>query len=426
MEQQMPSEREFVAHVVRRLGMGANARIAAGLETPADAIAQAFDLSGPLELPDVPPPQSYEELEENQERWRGLFGWWLRRMAAGDRLIEERLVWFWHDHFATSMQKVENPYLMWRQHLTLREHALGNFRDLLSALARDPAMLVYLDGDGNNPEELNENFGREVMELHTLGLNQYTQEDVVAAARAFTGWMVNEPLWEDADFETESGFFSDEVEPWGALFMPDYHDDGSKTLLGRTGRLGMDEALEILLEQPAAGAHIAAKLYRELVGFWPDDATADRLGRTFAADYEILPLVEAIVAEPAFLAPKAVRAKVRTPLEKLVTLLQAFGSDVPDEYLIYVLESQSYLPFAPPNPAGFAKGQRLLSPGSLIGGFHLLHILEEPPEDLATSDALASLGLNDIEASTERIVLGASDPLQALALAFGSPEFVLT
>ena len=422
----MPSEREYVAHVVRRLGMGANARLAATLETPADAIAQAFDLSGALDLPDVPPPRSYEEIEQNEERWQSLFGWWLKRMAAGDRLIEERLVWFWHDHFATSLQKVENPYLMWRQHLTLREHATGNFRDLLSALARDPALLVYLDGDGNNPEELNENFGREVMELHTLGLNQYTQEDVVAAARAFTGWMVNEPLWEDADFETESGFVSDDVEPWGALFMSEYHDHGSKTLLGHTGRLGMDEALGILLEQPAAGPHIAAKLYRELVGFWPDDATADRLGREFAADYEILPLVEAIVAEPAFLSAEAVRAKVRTPLEKLVTIMQSFAPDVPEEYLFYVLESQAYLPFNPPNPAGYPKGRRLLSPGALVGGFHLLHILEEPPEDLAKADAFTNLGLYDMTASTERIVTGASDPLQALALAFGSPEFVLT
>ena len=108
--------------------------------------------------------------------------WWVGRMQQPDRLVEERLTWFWHDHFATSVAKVRVPYLMWQQHLTLRQHATGNFADLLKAVARDPAMLLYLDGITNAADERNENFGRECLELFTMGRDGgYTQDDVVAA-----------------------------------------------------------------------------------------------------------------------------------------------------------------------------------------------------------------------------------------------------
>ncbi len=120
--------------------------------------------------------------------------WWIGRMAGSDRMIEERLVWFWHDHFATSIAKVRVPYLMWQQHLTLRQHATGNYGELLHAISRDPAMLLYLDGITNAAQERNENFGRECLELFTMGRDGgYTQDDVVEASRSFTGWVVNIP-----------------------------------------------------------------------------------------------------------------------------------------------------------------------------------------------------------------------------------------
>ena len=144
-------------------------------------------------------------------------------MQQPDRMIEERLTWFWHDHFATSVVKVREPYLMYRQHLTLRNHATGNFADLLKAVARDPAMLVYLDGITNAADERNENFGRECLELFTMGRDGgYTQDDVVAASRAFTGWVVDLPGRRfSARLEQLTG-----VQPWDAVFVARRHDDG--------------------------------------------------------------------------------------------------------------------------------------------------------------------------------------------------------
>ena len=149
-------------------------------------------------------------------------------MASGDRLIEERLVWFWHDHFATSLAKVRFPYLMWQQHLTLRQHATGNYADLLHAVARDPAMLLYLDGITNAAQERNENFGRECLELFTMGRDGgYTQNDVVEASRSFTGWVVNIPGRPFASALRRS--------PGARCSFRNATIAGTKTLLGKTG-----------------------------------------------------------------------------------------------------------------------------------------------------------------------------------------------
>ncbi|CAN0394749.1 unnamed protein product, partial [Phaeothamnion confervicola] len=297
-------------------------------------------------------------------------------MADPGRMIDERLTWFWHDHFATSLAKVPVPYLLWRQHLTIREHALGNFAELLKAVAKDPAMLVYLDGTKSTAKEHNENFGRECMELFTMGRDSgYTQDDVVAASRSFTGWVVDLPGRPAKDLGS----------PWNAVFVPRRHDDGTKTLLGVTGALDMDGALDVILDQPSTARFIAAKLHRELVGLSPDDDALDRLATSFAADYEILPLVRAIVAEPAFTSDAAVRAKVRTPLERTVAIIQAAGTQVDVAAfggrgkkrgpLSRALRSMSYLPFLPPNVAGYPKGDRLLGPSSLVHAFDLLQAI---------------------------------------------------
>ena len=183
------SSRERISHVIRRLSMGVHADLVRSVDDAGAAIDAALDLSAPAPQPlEFPAPADYE-VGRNVQQIALPITWWLERMASGDRLVEERMVWFWHDHFATSVAKVRVPYLMWQQHLTLRKHATGNYADLLHAVARDPAMLLYLDGITNAAQERNENFGRECLELFTMGRNGgYTQNDVVEASRSFTGW----------------------------------------------------------------------------------------------------------------------------------------------------------------------------------------------------------------------------------------------
>ncbi len=415
----MVSHRELVSHAVRRLGVGANPDLAAGAAGIDDAIARSLDLGVPPGEPlDVEPPRNWDDAEEAIPL-EEIVAWWVDQMTASRRPIEERLTWFWHDHFATSAEKVETPYLMWRHVQTLRRHATGSFAELLRAVSRDAAMLLYLDGAESTAEAPNENFGREVMELHTLGVGNYTEDDVVAAARAFTGWMVN---WPDDD-----GHFEWDAEPWAGVFVPEYHDHGSKTLLGVTGRVDMDGALDVLLDHPATAPRIAGKLHEELTGLPADAATAERLGSVLRRDWAIMPLVEAIVSSPAFTSAEAVRSKIRTPLEKVVSLRQAFplDGDYAPEDAVWFLEALAYLPLVAPNPAGYPKGPRLLGPGQLVGSFTMLQLVAEPRHRQA-EELFERLGLYDVSEQSRRVVAGAARPGDGLALAFGSPEFALT
>ena len=155
-----------------------------------------------------------------------------------------RLTLFWHDHFATSLVKVQNPALMYRQNCLLREHALGRFGPMLQAMSRDGAMLIWLDSNSNLKGRPNENYARELMELFSLGVGNYTEKDVREAARAFTGWR---------------------TDGTGFNFNRALHDAGSKTILGTTGNWDGGDVVRIVLEQPAAARFLIRKLYRFLV-----------------------------------------------------------------------------------------------------------------------------------------------------------------
>ena len=413
--------------------MGVHAPLVERLDDTDAAIKAALDLSAPAAAPlEFPVPASVDEARQVGAIAQPI-AWWLERMASGDRLIEERLVWFWHDHFATSIAKVRFPYLMWQQHLTLRQHATGNYADLLRAVSRDPAMLFYLDGITNAAQERNENFGRESLELFTMGRDGgYTQNDVVEASRAFTGWVVKVP----------GRPFARRLpgEPWSAVFVPQRHDFGTKTLLGTTGAFDMDGALDVVLDHPSTARFITTKLYRELVGLDPPRATVDRLAKQFRADYEIMPLVESIARDDAFVDDSAVRAKYRTPIEKLVGIVQATGQDLvfgPGARRVVrggrggaavaeALRTMSFLPFLPPNVGGYPKGARLLGPHSRVHTFDLLQVVPAPRVEHESVEALfARLGVYDVSDRSHDVVKRA-DPATRVALVATSPEYTLT
>jgi uncharacterized protein (DUF1800 family) len=315
---------------------------------------------------------------------------------------------------------------MYRQHLTLRQHATGNFAALLKAMARDPAMLLYLDGITNAVDERNENFGRECLELFTMGRDGgYTQDDVVAASRAFTGWVVDLPGRRfSGRLEQLTG-----VQPWDAVFVARRHDAATKTLLGSTGAFDMDGALDVILAHPATAAFVARKLYRELVGLDPDDAVVASLAKGFRRDYEILPLVAAIVARPEFTADDAVRSKVRSPVEKLVGIRQAAGGASragSGAVVARALRAMAYVPFVPPNVGGFPKGTRLLGPGNLVHTFDLVAAAGTVPASRDAASALAALGVFDVSTTTKKVLDRERDPQRRFALAVASPEYAVT
>jgi uncharacterized protein (DUF1800 family) len=417
------SDRERIAHVVRRLSMGPHPGLVADLDDPSGAIARALDLSGPAATPlDLAVPAGIKDPGKVRDVL-AMVDWWVDRMQSPERLVEERLTWFWHDHFATSVAKVRVPYLSYQQHLTLRQHATGSFADLLGAVAKDPAMLVYLDGITNTATERNENFGRECLELFTLGRDGgYTQDDVVAASRSFTGWVVAIP---------GRPRLARLAAPWSAVFLPGRHDAAAKTLLGTTGPLDMDRALDVILEHPATSRFVVTKLYRDLVGLDPEPDTVAALAASFRHDYEILPLVHAIVHHDAFRSDAAVRAKYRSPIEKLVAIQQAAGTPATrsgarkDMGAARALRAMSYVPFVPPNVAGFPKGARLLGPSNLVHTFDLVQAVSGAPRVTTVDDLFARFGVFDVSETTRAVVQGEHDPTHRFVLAATSPEFAL-
>lgn len=280
--------------------------------------------------------QRQQQLREGLE----MKAWWLREMMASPTPLRERMTLFWHNHFATSQQKVNRSQAMWKQQQVLRTHALGSFKSLLHDVAKDPAMLIYLDGANSRKEAPNENFAREVMELFTLGEathgGNYSERDIKEAARAFTGWSVER---EDLSFK----------------FRPAFHDDGPKTLLGRTGNFDGDEALDILLDQPAAARFVVSKLWREFVSPTPDEAQVERIARRFkASDYSIATALNELLLTDAFWLDANRGSLVKSPVDLVVGTVRQFNFHTTDA-LPFALKSaqlgQNLL--VPPNVKGW-------------------------------------------------------------------------
>ncbi|HEV7861402.1 MAG TPA: DUF1800 family protein, partial [Acidimicrobiia bacterium] len=212
--------------------------------------------------------------------------WWLDRMATTRYPLEEKLTLYWHNHFATGFSKVKRPKAMLGQNRLLRDHAGGNFRALCKAITADPAMLIWLDGNTNQKIQPNENYGREFLELFTVGRDRgYTQEDVRQAARAFTGY-------------TTDG-------QGKALYHKELHDDGDKTILGNTGKWGPDDVADIVLDRhpegPAAARYVAARLAGFLYKPDPEPEVVDAMVAAFvAANYDIKAMVKALLLRPEF------------------------------------------------------------------------------------------------------------------------------
>ena len=292
-------------------------------------IAQAQASQTQFAAPDFvssPPPIPYRLLKSREEQQaqrqqqlrEGLEikVWWMREMIASPTPLKERMTLFWHNHFATSQQKVNRSQVMWRQQQLLRADALGSFRTLLHNVAKDPAMLIYLDGANSRKEAPNENFAREVMELFTLGEathgGHYTEQDIREAARAFTGWGI----------EREEQVFK---------FRPAFHDDAPKTILGRTGNFDGDQTLDILLDQPAAGRFIVDKLWREFVSSTPDEAQVARIAARFkASDYDISGALNDLLMLDAFWAPANWGSLVKSPVDLVVGTVRQFNFSFTD------------------------------------------------------------------------------------------------
>jgi uncharacterized protein (DUF1800 family) len=274
--------------------------------------------------------------------------WWANRMLVTRRPLEEKLTLFWHGHFATGQNKVRDYRMMLRQNQMFRQHASGSLRDLLIGILKDPAMLVYLDNGENVKNHPNENFGRELLELFTIGVGNYSERDVREAARAFTGWTNNV-----LEFK----------------FDRDQHDFGDKTFLGRTGDFDGDQLIDIILDQPVTGEFVAGKLYRYFVREEPASAVRAELGRTLRSNgYRLKPLLKQMFLSKDFYSPASVATQIKSPVHLVVSTYKKLGLSevptIPDFGRMTGGLGQTL--FEPPNVAGWAGGRTWITPSTLL------------------------------------------------------------
>jgi len=274
--------------------------------------------------------------------------WWARQMLTTNRPLEEKLTLFWHGHFATGENKVRDYRMMLRQNQMFRAHAAGSLRGLLVGILKDPGMLVYLDNGENIKKHPNENFGRELLELFSMGVGNYTERDVREAARAFTGWTNNV-----LEFK----------------FDADQHDAGEKTFLGQSGPFNGEDIIDIILKQPVTAEFVSAKLYRYFVREEVSPAVRTGLGRTFRdSGYQIKPLLKQVFLSRDFYSPPAMATQIKSPVQLVVSTYRKLGlrevPTIPDFGRMTGGLGQSL--FDPPNVAGWAGGRTWITPSTLL------------------------------------------------------------
>jgi uncharacterized protein (DUF1800 family) len=342
--------------------------------------------------------------------------WWVRRFAAVHEPIHEKLTLIWHNHFATSVEKVQLSTYMGAQNRKLRTLMLGDFGALAYAMLTDAAMLCWLDGGDNVAASPNENLSREFMELFVLGQgNGYTEADVREGARALTGWT---------------------VEPDGRTrVLPNRYDGRSKTVLGRTGDLDAGEFCDAVVAHPASGPYVAARLWQQLASDTPPSPpTLDRLVRAYGPGRNLKALTKAILLDPEFVTGSS----VNSPVEWLLGIVRTLGLTLDTADLrratLDMLTTLGQRPFSPPDVAGWPHGRAWVSTASITSQTWAASELAERGdistiEDAGKDDRIDAAGyLIGVGTWTDRTAAGlkpfTNDPKKLFTAAVNTPEYL--
>ena len=362
----------LMAHLMRRAGFGAprqelERRAAKGYDATVDELIQAS--SDPADehvllryqpaalLPGGNPPMGNVH--------------WMFHLVNTQRPLEEKMALFWHHVFATGNSKVDNYDQLLAQIAMFRQRGMGNYRELLVALAKDPAMIYWLDNNENHKDAVNENWGRELLELFSMGQGNYTEKDVREASRAFTGWTfaVKIPRLPYGRF------------PWEFEYVAEDHDDTEKEFLGHTGNFNGEDIIDIIVRQPACGRFIARHLYNFFVADEPqvpswkimpprDEAAVDALANAFQeSGYEMKAVLNTLFKSDFF--KEAYYSKVKSPAELVVgTLRLVGGAEIPrPDYGRDIAMQPTYMGqdlLNPPSVEGWHTGKEWINSGSLM------------------------------------------------------------
>ena len=312
--------------------------------------------------------REFNQKRQRTDRQHGLDaqGWWFRRMLQTKAPLREKLVLFWHDHFASSLQKVKQPVLLVFQNDLFRRHATGSFKELVHEIVKDPAMMLYLDTQNSKKGKPNENFAREVMELFTMGEGNYSEGDIKEAARAFTGYQLNRA----------NG---------NVLFNRRQADNGEKTIFGKTGRYDGDDVVNLIFEQNATSRLIPRKLWEYFVAENPPEEGVDALAKSFKeADFKLEPLLREIFLSKAFYAEKVMHDQIKCPIQYLVQMLKELElKDLPQAYVLNAQQQLGQVLFAPPNVAGWDWGKAWINTNTLLSRYNVAGFITKGSQESA-------------------------------------------
>ncbi|MFQ5556420.1 MAG: DUF1800 family protein [Acidimicrobiales bacterium] len=420
------STREEIAWLVRRAGWGIGpGRLDELVAIGTDAVVDAMiDPDSAGIAPSRPPFADFVDhgRESRREDSQDALGMWLDHLAGTERPFEDAIAWFWHDHFAVSIQVVQHLPAMIAHLELLRTTGMGSFPDLIRAVTTDAAMLVFLDGATSTGEAPNENYGRELLELYTLGVGNYTEADVQAGARAMTGWVVRRRLG------------------WTVELIARRHDDTPQTFLGVSGVHDVDTVIDATLAHPAVPGHIAGKVARRLLGPTVDSGVIDAAADAFSgADLEVAPMARSVLEAGL---DGAGGPLVLEPVPWLLQAEKATGAEPPVRARIGMLRAMGQVPGAPPNVGGFPGVSTWLSSSSTAARFTSAGLIAaETPEDSVALDAASRRDWGELADLLLRpdgfgsATLAALDELSAdasrrpgeahLALALASPDLLI-
>jgi uncharacterized protein (DUF1800 family) len=338
-----------VGHLYRRAGFGATwAELEAGVKAGPEKTIDQLLHGGPGQdnFDHLTEPLAKSAAQSNNDLQAR--AWWLYRMLYSPHPLREKLTLFWHNHFATSNSKVQNVGFMLGQYELMHRYALGSFRELLLEMSKDPAMMVWLDTLLSKKGKPNENYAREVMELFSLGIGHYTETDIREAARAFTGWDINDD---------------------GAVFDPNQHDDTDKTVLGQKGKWQADDVIRICLEQKSCPSFVAGKLFRFLISesIPATDKLLAPLAEQFRkSDYDFGKLVETLLRSNLFFSPAVYRMRIKSPVEFVLGIVRPLEGRIGTIALAAALQTLGQDLFHPPSVKGWDGGAAWLNGQTLL------------------------------------------------------------
>ena len=366
----LTTERQRVAHLLRRATFGPtpaeiDAALAMGLGATIDRLIHPERIDDDV---DALVPRDAFDLTRGVDAVR----YWLLRMITTKRQFQEKMTLFWHGHLTSGLSRTGGrAEYMVQQIDTYRALGLGNFRDLVLASAQDPAMILWLDSNQNRRGKPNENYARELMELFTLGIGNYSEADIREAAKAFTGW-----------FQRDGKF----------VFTPGQHDNTSKTVLGFTGNWDGADVIDILVRQGACASFIARKLWSFFAYPNPEEAVTADIAKVFMeSGYDLRRTIGAVFSHPAFYSDRAYHAVIKSPIEFAVGFIRQFGVVTDAVQLGGALTTMGQQPLNPPNVAGWPGGTNWISTTALLQRYNMINEILRRGVDQPTYLDMAAL-----------------------------------